>query len=117
MKILSTALLLIFPGIVVVAQTTPAPQPAPMVMAAPAIRVVTESGNQVVKGQPFSAEAVSESVQTLADGNRIVRQWSEKLYRSGDGKFRREHSNGTGGSALGSYIPGDSSITILNPVS
>ena len=115
MKILSAVVLLIFPGIVVVAQTTPAPQPAPMVMAVPAIRVVTESGNQVVKGQPFSAEAVSESVQTLADGNRIVRHWSEKLYRSTEGKFRRE-GTGTPGAALGSYIVGDSGVTILDPV-
>ncbi|HYY42082.1 MAG TPA: hypothetical protein VE775_05070, partial [Pyrinomonadaceae bacterium] len=29
---------------------------------------------QVVKGAPYSAEAVTESVQPLADGNRIVQR-------------------------------------------
>ena len=33
----------------------------------------TESfGGKVVKGAPYSAEAVTETIQTLGDGNRIV---------------------------------------------
>jgi uncharacterized membrane protein len=30
-------------------------------------------GGKLVKGAPYSAQAVTESVQTLTDGNRIVR--------------------------------------------
>ncbi len=47
---------------------------------------------QVVKGAPYSAEAVTESVQALADGNRIVRKSSALIYRDGEGRTRREQS-------------------------
>jgi hypothetical protein len=43
-----------------------------------------------VKGAPYSAEAVSEVVQTLADGNRIVRSSASAFYRDGAGRTRRE---------------------------
>lgn len=46
--------------------------------------------HRVVKGAPYSAEAVTESVQTLADGNRIVRKSSSHIYRDGEGRTRRE---------------------------
>jgi len=122
MKIFTFLLILVFPGIVVVAQTAaPATPPVgPTMVTAPmAVKVATElsfSSERVVKGSPFSAEGVNESVQTLPDGNRIVRSWSEKLYRSSDGKFRREISSGSGSSALGSFIVGDSSTTVVDPV-
>jgi hypothetical protein len=48
------------------------------------------SFGKTVKGAPYSAEAVTESVQTLADGNRIVRRTTAKLYRDGEGRTRRE---------------------------
>jgi hypothetical protein len=119
MKIFSAALLLTFAGMAVVAQTASTAPTAPTgpIVVSPAIstRIITESGSSIVKGSPFSAEAVSESVQTLADGNRIVRQWNERLYRSSDGKFRREGS-GTPGAALGSFFTGDSGVSITDPV-
>jgi hypothetical protein len=59
--------------------------------------IVASSPDKVVKNAPFSAEAVSESVQTLADGNRIVRSSTSKLYRNSEGRFRREFTGGTGG--------------------
>lgn len=43
-----------------------------------------------VTGAPYSAEAVSESVQVLADGNRIVRRAVSRVYRDGKGRTRRE---------------------------
>lgn len=46
--------------------------------------------HQVVKGAPFSAEAVSETTQTLADGNRIRRSTQTNLYRDSEGRTRRE---------------------------
>jgi hypothetical protein len=44
----------------------------------------------VVSGAPYSAERVSESVQVLADGNRIVQRRSEQLYRDAEGRSRVE---------------------------
>jgi hypothetical protein len=43
-----------------------------------------------VLGAPYSAEAVRESVQVLADGNRIVRRSVSRVYRDGKGRTRRE---------------------------
>ncbi|QNM97309.1 hypothetical protein [Chitinimonas koreensis] len=43
-----------------------------------------------VKGAPYSAEATSEKVQVLADGNRIVRRTLSRLYRDGQGRTRQE---------------------------
>jgi hypothetical protein len=73
------------------------------------------STERVVKGSPFSAEAVSESVQTLSDGNRIVRSSTTKLYRNSEGRFRREMGNGSGG-LFGSYYTYGPGVTILDPV-
>src|SRR4051812_15938271 len=46
----------------------------------------------VVKGSPYSAEAVTETTQTLSDGNRISRKTSSMIYRDSQGRTRREHS-------------------------
>ena len=45
----------------------------------------------VVKGSPFAAESVTEHVQRLGDGNRMVRKSSAKLFRDSAGRTRREH--------------------------
>jgi hypothetical protein len=46
----------------------------------------------LVKGAPYSADAVTETVQTLGDGNRIVQNSSAKIYRDSAGRTRREQS-------------------------
>jgi hypothetical protein len=51
------------------------------------------NGNPV-KGQPYSADAVTETTQTLADGNRIVNRSSSTIYRDKEGRERREESIG-----------------------
>jgi hypothetical protein len=76
---------------------------------------LTASSERIVKNSPFSADAVSESVQTLADGNRIVRSSTNKLYRNSEGRFRRELGNGSG-STLGMFYSYGPGITILDPV-
>lgn len=48
--------------------------------------------SKVVKGAPYSAEAVTESVQTLADGNRITRTSKASLYRDSEGRTRRDQT-------------------------
>jgi hypothetical protein len=50
------------------------------------------SAGPVVKNAPFSAEAVTETIQQLYDGNRIVQRQSQKLYRDSQGRERREQS-------------------------
>jgi hypothetical protein len=47
-----------------------------------------------VKGAPYSAQAVNEMVQELADGNRIKTSSSSMLYRDSQGRERREESSG-----------------------
>src|SRR5258705_5916027 len=49
-------------------------------------------GGKPVKGAPYSAEAVTESTQTLADGNRIVNRTTATVYRDSEGRERREQS-------------------------
>src|SRR5580765_8000677 len=113
MKILTGLIIVVFPGLVIYGQ-----QAKPTTPPTPPVRVITgvsASSESIVKGAPFSAEGVSESVQMLADGNRIVRKWSEKLYRSSDGKFRRESTGGSG-TAFGAVVSNGADITILDPV-
>lgn len=81
-------------------------------------RLIAEiaAGNEkTVKNAPFSAEAVSESVQVLADGNRIVRNSTSKLYRNSEGRFRREIAGGSG-NLLGTYFSYGQGISILDPI-
>jgi len=47
-------------------------------------------GGRVVTGAPFSATAVSETTQTLADGNRISRKTQSNLVRDSQGRVRKE---------------------------
>lgn len=47
-------------------------------------------GERVVKGAPYCASAVHETVQALADGNRIVKAQRTELCRDGEGRTRRE---------------------------
>ena len=49
-----------------------------------------------VKGAPFSAESVNETIQTLADGNRIVRRTTAMQYRDNEGRERREETSAMG---------------------
>jgi hypothetical protein len=49
-------------------------------------------GGNPVKGAPYSGNAVTETTQTLADGNRIVNHSTAAVYRDGEGRERREQS-------------------------
>ncbi|MBK9156364.1 MAG: hypothetical protein IPM25_19515 [Chloracidobacterium sp.] len=81
-------------------------------------RILAEAAamsGKIVKGAPFSADAVNESIQVLADGNRIVRSTTNKLYRNSEGRFRRDMSGGSGG-PLATYYNITPGVTILDPV-
>jgi hypothetical protein len=52
-------------------------------------------GGPVVKGAPYSAQSVTESVQALADGNRIVHKTTAQIYRDSEGRTRRDQALGS----------------------
>jgi TonB family protein len=47
---------------------------------------------KLVKGAPYSAQAVTEMTQTLSDGNRIVNKSTASIYRDSEGRTRREQT-------------------------
>lgn len=47
-----------------------------------------------VKGAPYSAQAVSEITQTLADGTRVSHSTYSRLYRDSEGRERCEETSG-----------------------
>ncbi len=67
---------------------------------------------EVVKGAPYSAEATTEHVQVLADGNRITQKSAARVYRDSEGRTRREQdfalfTTGAGAKAQKSVIIND----------
>lgn len=72
-------------------------------------------GGKVVKGAPYSAQAITESVQTLGDGNRIVNKSTAAVYRDSEGRTRREQTlRAIGAFANGGEAP--QTIFISDPV-
>jgi len=55
--------------------------------------------NRLVRGAPFSADIVSETIQTLPDGNRIVQRSEGRIYRDSRGRTRSERTYQMGGSS------------------
>lgn len=55
---------------------------------------------QAVKGAPYSAEAVIEGMQQLADGNRIVRKTTGRVFRDSEGRTRREEDRPNGATMI-----------------
>ncbi len=47
-------------------------------------------GGKIVTGAPFSGVAVTESTQTLADGNHITHKTQSNLFRDSQGRVRKE---------------------------
>lgn len=96
--LLSAAALRAQEGPVVVAQQYVAAQGGPgpdVLFAGPVgegIQVLGFEGmhGKVVTGAPFSAVAVSETTQTLADGNHISRKTETSIYRDSQGRMRKE---------------------------
>ncbi len=67
--------------------------------------------NRLVKGAPFSAETISETIQTLPDGNRIVQRSEGHVYRDSQGRTRSERTFRVGGSNVERQT-----IAIFDPV-
>ena len=67
--------------------------------------------NRLVKGAPFSADIVSETIQNLPDGNRIVQRYEGRIYRDSQGRTRNERTYMMGGAS-----DQKQTITIFDPV-
>ena len=84
------------------AQTATAPTPSRVVSPVEQRVLVEQAAAQgggrlmgtvetrITPGRPYSAEAVTESLQVLGDGNRISRKSITRVYRDNDGRTRRE---------------------------
>jgi hypothetical protein len=73
---------------------------------------------RVTRGKPYSGEAVTEFVQILGDGNRIVRRSSARLSRDGEGRTRREENSEGAAAEKNSVVitdPVAGTSLILNP--
>jgi hypothetical protein len=71
---------------------------------------------KLIKGSPYSAEAVTETTQILSDGNRIVNRSTASLYRDSEGRTRREQTlKAIGGVSAGAPQPLHT-IMISDPV-
>jgi hypothetical protein len=70
---------------------------------------------KVVKGAPYSATAITEHVQTLSDGNQIIRKNESKLYRDSEGRTRMEQTLETIGKWAAAGAPSHM-IRINDPV-
>ena len=64
---------------------------------------------RVTRGKPYSGEAVTEFIQTLGDGNRIVRRSTARMSRDSEGRTRREEVSENG-------APEKNSVVITDPV-
>jgi hypothetical protein len=72
-------------------------------------------GGKAVKGAPYSAEGITETTQTLPDGNRIIHKSSALLYRDTEGRTRNEQTLGAIGPWASSANP-PKTIFINDPV-
>ncbi len=77
-------------------------------------RAAVES--RITRGAPYSADAVTESVQVLSDGNRIARRTPTRIYRDSEGRTRREQLTGSGEvQSVNISDPVAGSMYVLNP--
>ena len=90
----------------------PAPPPGSFFF----ISSLMEMGDKVVKGAPYSADAVTERLQTLSDGNRITHKNTSQVFRDADGRVRREQTFGMIGNWVSADRP-EKTIFINDPVS
>lgn len=102
------------PGDAVFYATRPAGGAA-MIRSFDIVRGEGRALGEVVHDAPYSADAVTETVQILPDGNRIVHKNRTRIYRDSAGRMRREQTLDDLG---GWYAAGEpvSFVTIDDPV-
>lgn len=83
------------------------------IMARPAQAVVE---SRVTTGRPYAAEATTEFVQVLGDGNKITRTTTVRVYRDFEGRTRREELGPDGAPrSISIYDPVAHVSYVLNP--
>ena len=70
---------------------------------------------EIVKNAPYTAEAVSESVQVLGDGNRIVRETRMSIARDSFGRTRQEKKSPGGKAIVYVFDPIEDTSFAMNP--
>ena len=70
---------------------------------------------KIVKNAPYSAQAISEKVQSLPDGNQITTRNTAMVYRDSSGRTRREMSTEDGEVRTIMIRDADGSAHILRP--
>ncbi len=102
---------LLFPSMLLVVSGVTQAQEPPMMAVSPMniefMSAPISFDIEPVIGAPYSAEAVTEVVQTLADGNRIVRESRAQINRDGKGRTRREQGLAMFGPLVGGPAGGD----------
>jgi hypothetical protein len=71
------------------------PNAAPLPAFGGRVDIIRSEGDvlgAVVTGKPYSARSITESTQTLADGNRIVQRNEALIHRDSEGRTRREQT-------------------------
>lgn len=72
---------------------------------------------KAMKGAPYSADTIVEGSQTLADGNRINRKTTGRVYRDSEGRTRREEDRDVAFTTGNVTMPGRmTTISIIDPV-
>ncbi len=80
-------------NVVIKQRVSQGPEGAPPPLDRNFVFVASESfSGKVVKGAPYSADAVTETIQTLSDGNRIVNRLTSSVFRDSEGRTRREQT-------------------------
>jgi hypothetical protein len=74
-------------------------------------------GERVIKGAPYCADASHETIQTLADGNRIVQRQQSRLCRDEQGRTRQEVGSGGGRQSVYLRDPVAQEAWLLDPQS
>jgi hypothetical protein len=85
---------------------------APLPVFSGQIDIIRSEGGvpgPVVKGKPYSARSITESTQTLADGNRITQRNETVIHRDTEGRTRREETLG----GVGTWQTGEP-VTMIN---
>lgn len=93
-KFMMGALALLVSGIGLIGQEPPPPPPHAMAVRPGMFGAELQFSHKLVKGAPFSAQAVTEINQTLSDGNQIHRTSTASLYRDSQGRTRHEGAPG-----------------------
>ena len=78
----------------------------------PTFRFIGEEmrfGGATVKGAPYSATAITETVQTLRDGSKITHKTEASVYRDAEGRTRREQTL----SAIGPFAAAGEPRTVV----